>query len=137
MTAIETIQKIMESTDTSLSELAEYGDLGTKENVYQMLKRNDLKVGTFVTMLESMGYQLLVQGTENDEETVIDYQEGEITVDKACEQLNIGKTTWYKLLKEKIFSKKIIYYLICIDTLFPLCYTNIINKQRRYTYDYK
>lgn len=73
MTAIETIQKIMESTDTSLSELAEYGDLGTKENVCQMLKRNDLKVGTFVTMLESMGYQLLVQSTENDEETVIDY----------------------------------------------------------------
>lgn len=73
MTAIETIQKLMKSTNTSLSELAEYGNLGTKENVYQMLKRNDLKVGTFVIMLESMGYQLLVQSTENDEETVIDY----------------------------------------------------------------
>ena len=32
------------------------------------------------------------------------HQQGEITVDEACKQLNIGKTTWYKLIKEKNFS---------------------------------
>ena len=74
MTAIETIKEIMESTATSFKELANSTDLGTKENVYQMLKRNDLKVGTFVVMLEALGYQLVVQNTENiDDETVIDY----------------------------------------------------------------
>lgn len=74
MTAIENIKKIMKLTNTSMSEIAAYGDLGTKENVSQMLKRNDLKVGVFVTMLETMGYQLVVQSTETDEkEEVIDY----------------------------------------------------------------
>ena len=74
MTAIEIIESIMSSSDTSLSEIAEYGDLGTKENVYQMLHRNDLKVGTFVKMLEVMGYQLIVQNTESiSEETLVDY----------------------------------------------------------------
>lgn len=75
MTAIETIESLMGQTQTSLSELAEYGDLGSKENVYQMLKRNDLKVSTFVKMLEVLGYQLVAQGTDNDDEIIVDYEE--------------------------------------------------------------
>ncbi len=73
MTAIEIVQDTMRHTDTSLQELAEYGDLGTRENVYQMLKRKDLKVGSFVKMLEVMGFQLVVQNTETDNETVVNY----------------------------------------------------------------
>ena len=73
MTAIEIVQNTMRHTDTSLQELAEYGDLGTRENVYQMLKRKDLKVGSFVKMLEVMGFQLVVQNTETDNETVVNY----------------------------------------------------------------
>ena len=74
MTAIEIIQTIMSGSDVSLTELAEYGDLGTKENVYQMLHRNDLKVGTFAKMLEVLGYQLIVQNTETEnEEIIVDY----------------------------------------------------------------
>lgn len=73
MTAIEIIQSIMTDTGTSLSEIAEYGDLGTKGNVYLMLQRNDLKVGTFCKMLEVLGYQLIVQNTETEEDIVVDY----------------------------------------------------------------
>ena len=75
MTAIETIESLMGQTQTSLSELAEYGDLGSKENVYQMLKRNDLKVSTFVKMLDVFGYQLVAQGTDNYDEIIVDYEE--------------------------------------------------------------
>ncbi len=75
MTAIEIIQNFMRNTDTSLAEIAEYTDLGTKENVYRMLHCNDLKVGTFVKMLEVLGYQLIVQSEETDEEFVLDYEE--------------------------------------------------------------
>ena len=73
MTAIEITQTIMNNSKISLKDLADYGDLGTKENVYQMLHRNDLKVGTFVKMLEVMGFQLVVQSTESSEEFVLDY----------------------------------------------------------------
>ncbi len=73
MTAIEIIQTIMNDSSTSLNDLADYGDFGTKENVYQMLHRNDLKVGTFVRMLEVMGFQLIAQSTESSEEYVLDY----------------------------------------------------------------
>lgn len=73
MTAIEMIETAMKESDMSFADIAEYGNLGTKENVYQMLKRQDLKVGTFVKMLEVMGFQLVVQGEENSEEFVIDY----------------------------------------------------------------
>lgn len=75
MKAIQIIQTAMINTSTSLSELAEYANLGTKENVYQMLKRKDLKVGSFAAMLEVMGYQLVVQNIENsDDEIIIDYE---------------------------------------------------------------
>lgn len=74
MTAIEIIQSLMSDTETSLAEIAEYGDFGTKENVYRMLHCNDLKVSTFVKMLEVLGYELIAQSTEpNGEELVVDY----------------------------------------------------------------
>lgn len=75
MTAIETIRMLMQQEGYSLSELAEYSDLGSKSNICQMLSREDLKVGTFVKMLEVMGYQLVAQGA-NDNEFVIDNEEG-------------------------------------------------------------
>lgn len=75
MTAIEIVQNIMQDTGTSLGELAEYADLGSKSNVHHLLNlRNDLKVGTFVKMLEALGYQLIVQSTETEEEEIlVDY----------------------------------------------------------------
>ena len=74
MTAIEIIKSLMTDTETSLSDIAEYGDLCTKENVYRMLHCNDLKVSTFVKMLEVLGYELVAQSTEpNGEELVVDY----------------------------------------------------------------
>ncbi len=75
MTAIEIIQSLMESSNTGLSELAEYSDLGSKSNICQMLSRTDLKVSTFVKMLEVLGFQLVAQGVESEEEFVIDYEE--------------------------------------------------------------
>lgn len=75
MTAIETIRLLMQQEGYTLSELAEYSDLGSKSNICQMLSREDLKVGTFVKMLEVMGYQLVAQGA-NDNEFVIDNEEG-------------------------------------------------------------
>ena len=76
MTAIETVENLMKITETTFSELAEYADLGTKENVFQMLKRQDLKVGTFTKLLEVMGFQLVVQSVESSDEIVIDYEGG-------------------------------------------------------------
>lgn len=75
MKAIEIVETIMSDTGTSLSELAEYGDLGTKENAYRMLHCNDLKVGTFCKMLEVLGYQLIAQNTGNEEDIIVDYEE--------------------------------------------------------------
>lgn len=75
MTAIETIKNLMEQSGTTLSNLTEYADIGTKSNLCQMLSRNDLKVGAFVKMLEVMGFQLIVQSMETTEEIIIDYEE--------------------------------------------------------------
>lgn len=75
MSAIEIVETLMSSTGISLSELAEYGELGTKENAYRMLHCNDLKVSTFVKMLEVLGYQLIAQSTETEEDIVVDYEE--------------------------------------------------------------
>lgn len=74
MTAIEIINQIKADSGTSFKDLADYGDLGTRENVYQMLQRDDLKVGTFVKMLEVMGFQLVAQSEESAEEFVVDYE---------------------------------------------------------------
>lgn len=75
MTAIEIVRTIMESNSTSLSELTEYADMGTKSNICQLLSRKDLKVGTFVKLLEIMGFQLVAQSTEDSQEFVLDYEE--------------------------------------------------------------
>lgn len=75
MTASEIIKIVMTTSCTSLSELTEYADLGTKSNIVQMLSRKDLKVGTFVKLLEVMGFQLVAQSTESTEEYVLDYGE--------------------------------------------------------------
>lgn len=75
MTAIETVRAIMGANSISLGELVEYADMGTKSNICQLLSRNDLKVGTFVRLLETMGFQLVVQSTENSQEYALDYEE--------------------------------------------------------------
>lgn len=75
MTAIEAICYIMETNGVSLVELSEYADLGSKSNVHHLLNlRKDLKVGTFVKMLEALGYQLVIQSEETEDEIVIDYE---------------------------------------------------------------
>lgn len=75
MTAIEAICDIMETNGVSLAELSEYADLGSKSNVHHLLNlRKDLKVGTFVKMLEALGYQLVIQSEETEDEIVIDYE---------------------------------------------------------------
>ena len=72
MKAIETIREVMKVTGTTLSDLEKYSDLGSLSNISQMLNRNDLKVGTFVEMLEVMGFQLIVQSGETDNEIIVD-----------------------------------------------------------------
>lgn len=75
MTAIEAICYIMETNGVSLAELSEYADLGSKSNVHHLLNlRKDLKVGTFVKMLEALRYQLVIQSEETEDEIVIDYE---------------------------------------------------------------
>lgn len=75
MTAIETIRKIMNDTNTTLSDLKNYTELGSTSNICQMLNRNDLKVGSFVEMLEIMGFQLVAKSEETCETYIIDYEE--------------------------------------------------------------
>lgn len=72
MKAIETIREVMKVTGTTLSDLEKYSDLGSLSNISQMLNRNDLKVGTFVEMLEVMGFQLIAQSGETDNEIIVD-----------------------------------------------------------------
>ena len=62
----------MKVTGTTLSDLEKYSDLGSLSNISQMLNRNDLKVGTFVEMLEVMGFQLIAQSGETDNEIIVD-----------------------------------------------------------------
>ncbi len=76
MNALEVVHTIIEEQNVSLSELVEYTDLGSKSNIYQKLNNTkDLKVGSFVQILEALGYQLVVQNVETDEEIVVDYDE--------------------------------------------------------------
>ena len=72
MTAIEAVRHLMTSTGTTLTELTEYSDMGTKSNVCRKLSGRDLKVSAFVKMLETMGCELMVQ-TETGESIQIDY----------------------------------------------------------------
>lgn len=73
MTAIEIIKMLMKSTGMSLNSLSAYSDLGSRSNLWQMLNRDDLKVRTFMQMLETMGYELVVRESETGEEHVVDY----------------------------------------------------------------
>lgn len=75
MTAIEIIRYISEESGTTLTELAEYADVGSKQNLNRLLSQKDLKVGTFVKLLETLGFQLVAQSTENSNEFVLDYEE--------------------------------------------------------------
>ena len=78
MTAIEIIKDIMNDTDTRVTDFVEYSDMGTKSNVYQMLQRKDLKVESFVKMLDVMGFQLVVKNENTGDETIVNYEEGNI-----------------------------------------------------------
>ena len=73
MTAIETVRKVMNLTGTTLSDLENYTNLGTASNICQMLGRNDLKVGAFIEMLECMGFQLVAQSEETNDEITVDH----------------------------------------------------------------
>lgn len=75
MTAIEIIRYIAEESRTTLTELAEYSDVGSKQNLNRLLSQKDLKVGTFLRLLEAMGFQLVAQSTESSSEFVLDYEE--------------------------------------------------------------
>lgn len=75
MTAIEIIRYIAEESGMTLTGLAEYSDVGSKQNLNRLLSQKDLKVGTFVKLLETMGFQLVAQSTESSQEFVLDYEE--------------------------------------------------------------
>lgn len=75
MTAIETIRYITAESGITLTELAEYADVGSKQNLNRLLSQKDLKVSVFVKLLETLGFQLIAQSTENSQEYVLDYEE--------------------------------------------------------------
>lgn len=76
MKAVEIVKKIMKETKTSYSMLSENTDLGSASNICQMLSREDLKVSSFVKILEAMDFQLIVQDmNENKDDIVVDYDE--------------------------------------------------------------
>lgn len=76
MNAIELTKQLMSKTGTTYQKLAYDTELGTVSNLHQMLSRKDLKVSTFIKMLDAMGYQLIVQDTSGlDEEYVLDGEE--------------------------------------------------------------
>lgn len=77
MNAIDITKKIMTKTGMTYRDLAHFGELGTASNLHQMLSRKDLKVSTFVKMLEAMDFQLVVQSTLDSDEYVVDYEEDE------------------------------------------------------------
>ena len=76
MNAIEITKQLMSKTGMTYRDLAHFANLGTVSNLHQMLSRKDLKVSTFVKMLEAMDYQLIVQDTNDlEEEHVVDNEE--------------------------------------------------------------
>lgn len=76
MNAIELTKQLMSKTNMTYRDLAHFAELGTVSNLHQMLSRKDLKVSTFIKMLDAMGYQLIVQDTSGlDEEYVLDGEE--------------------------------------------------------------
>lgn len=75
MNAIELIKQLMSETHITYQQLADATELGTPSNLYQMLSRKDLKVSTFVKILEAMDCQLVVQSMNADDDYVIDNEE--------------------------------------------------------------
>ena len=75
MNAIELSKQLMSETGTTYQKLADDTELGTASNLYQMLSRKDLKVSTFVKILDAMGCQLIVENLETDEDYIIDNEE--------------------------------------------------------------
>lgn len=73
MDAINLTKQLMSKTHMTYRDLAHLADLGTVSNLHQMLSRKDLKVSTFVKILEAMDYQLIVQDLDDmDEDYVIE-----------------------------------------------------------------
>ena len=75
MTAIEMIRCVVEDTGFSYKELAEYSKVGSKQNLNRILSGQDMKVSTLVQLLETLGFQLVAQSTENEDEYLLDYEE--------------------------------------------------------------
>jgi predicted transcriptional regulator len=75
MNAIELTKQLMSETHITYQQLADATELGTPSNLYQMLSRKDLKVSTFVKILEAMDCQLVVQSMNTDDDYVIDNEE--------------------------------------------------------------
>ena len=75
MNAIELTKQLMSETHITYQQLADATELGTPSNLYQILSRKDLKVSTFVKILEAMDCQLVVQSMNADDDYVIDNEE--------------------------------------------------------------
>lgn len=75
MNAIELTKQLMSETHITYQQLANAAKLGTASNLYQILSRKDLKVSTFVKILEAMDCQLVVQSMNADDDYVIDNEE--------------------------------------------------------------
>lgn len=75
MNAIELTKQLMSETHITYQQLADATELGTPSNLYQMLSRKDLKVSTFVKILDAMDCQLVVQSMNADDDYVIDNEE--------------------------------------------------------------
>lgn len=68
MTANEVIRKLMIVTGTTFSELAEGSLQGSASGITQKVNYSeDMKVSTFVDLLETMGYRLSVRDDEDKE----------------------------------------------------------------------
>jgi len=75
MTAIDTVRKLMKQERVTLQGLSDYGELGTSSNISQMLNRDDLKVGTFVKMLDALGFELVAKSIDTPQTITVDYGE--------------------------------------------------------------
>lgn len=73
MTAIQISKMLMKETKTSYPDLSKKTDLGSPSNICQMLSHEDMKVSTFIKILEAMDFQLVVQdGNFFKEDFVVD-----------------------------------------------------------------
>lgn len=75
MNAIELTKQLINNSHFTYQQLANITKSGTASNLHQMLSRKDLKVSTFVKLLEAMDCQLIVENLNTDEEYMIDNEE--------------------------------------------------------------